>query len=142
MDGSGKSAWDNNTVEIHGQRFHVMEALSEQADVRYKAYLRDRGISYVTAGADAMDLPLLMRKLKNRFDVRILMVGGGGILNWSCIADIQCDEISIVTAPAADGSTQTQTLFMAKAPFSTDEPAEFNLIEGRSLGSSLTSPHG
>lgn len=137
VDSAGKSAWEESTFEMHGQKFHVVEALSDKADVRYKAHLKAHGISYITAGADAMDLPLLMRKLRNKFGVKMLMIGGGGILNWSCIEDALCDELSIVMTPAADGSARTQSLFMAREPFAVDQPVEFNLLEGRPLGSSI-----
>ena len=38
-----------------------------------------------------------------------------------------CDEISVVIAPCADGSTKTQTLFQTKEGLSTDEPVGFTL---------------
>ena len=71
------------------------------------------------------------------FEIRTGMVigpfipvyGGGAVLNWSFIQKGYCDEVSLVVAPAADGSVKTQTLFMAKDGFSDDTPVSFSLLD-------------
>lgn len=133
IDSAGKCAWDSGTFDMEGTAFHVVEVITNEADPRYKAYLKERGISYINGGDDAMELPMVMEKLADLFDVRTLMIGGGGILNWSCIQYGLCDEVSIVIAPAADGSTETQSVFMAKSPFTQDLPVVFNLLGARPL---------
>lgn len=137
VDSSGKCAWESPTLDMEGTEFHVVEVLTDQADPRYKAYLKEREISYINGGDDAMDLPMVMHKLADLFGVHTLMIGGGGILNWSCIQYGLCDEISIVVAPAADGSTKTQSLFMAREPFTQDLPVVFSLLEARPLHDSI-----
>ena len=49
------------------------------------------------------------------------------MLNWSFIQAGMCDEVSVVIAAYADGSTKTQTLFQAKDGLSTEEPVGFTL---------------
>ena len=106
---------------------HVLEVLTEQASNAYKAFLRKRGISYIIAGKKTLDYSEALTKLKRLFGIETLMLGGGGVLNWSFIQAGMCDEISVVIAPCADGSAETQTLFQARAGLSTEEPVGFTL---------------
>ena len=55
------------------------------------------------------------------------MLGGGGVLNWSFIQAGLCDEVSLVVATSADGSTKTPTLFMEKEGLSEDKPVHLKL---------------
>ena len=66
------------------------------------------------------------------------MLGGGGVLNWSFTQEGLCDEVSVIMAACADGSTKTPTLFMEKEGLSDDKPVHFKLedvkiMEGDSL---------
>lgn len=45
---------------------------------------------------------LAMEKLYDLFDIHTLMLGGGGILNWSFIQAGMCDEISVVIAAGSN----------------------------------------
>lgn len=101
----------------------------------YKAFLRKLGISYIIAGEDQLDYALLLAKLKELFGIETLMLGGGGVLNWSFIQAGYCDEVSVVMAPAVDGSRETQTLFMTKEWLTTDTPKGFKLLEVKALDS-------
>lgn len=55
------------------------------------------------------------------------MLGGGGVLNWSFIQEGLCDEVSMVIAPAADGSADAPSLFDTKEGLSNDTPVSFTL---------------
>ena len=55
------------------------------------------------------------------------MLGGGGVLNWSFIQAGMCDEVSVVIAPVADGSSKTPALFNAKDEWASDTPVAFEL---------------
>lgn len=68
-----------------------------------------------------------MVKLKRLFGIETLMLGGGGVLNWSFIQAGMCDEISVVIAAAADGSVQTPALFAAKDGLAKEQPVGFSL---------------
>lgn len=56
----------------------------------------------------------VLDKLKSLFEIETLMLGGGVILNKSFIHVGMCDEINVVIAPCADGSTKTTALFSKK----------------------------
>ena len=111
VDSSGKLGWKSNILHYIDTTAHVIEILTEKASNSYKAFLRKLGIPYIIAGTDKLDYSLAMEKLYDLFDIHTLMLGGGGILNWSFIQAEMCDEISIVIAASADGSSSTPALF-------------------------------
>ena len=128
VDPSGKLGWKNCTLTYVDTTAHVLEVLTEKASNAYKAFLRKLGISYIIAGQSELDYALAMKKLKELFHIETLMLGGGGVLNWSFIQAGMCDEVSIVIAAAADGSTSTPALFSAKADFAPAKAVGFQLV--------------
>ena len=138
VDPAGRLGWESNTLTYVDTTAHVLEVLTEKAPNAYKALLRGLGISYIIAGQNHMDTALALSKLKTLFGIETLMLGGGGVLNWSFIQAGFCDEVSLVVAPCADGSTKTPTLFQSKEGLSTEEPVSFTLksadiLEGSAL---------
>ncbi|WP_195984554.1 RibD family protein [Clostridium sp. D33t1_170424_F3] len=127
IDPSGRLGWESDTLTYEDTAAHVLEVLTGKASNAYKALLRRLGISYIVAGEDSLDYSLALEKLKTLFGIETLMLGGGGVLNWSFIQQGMCDEVSVVMAPCADGSTTTQTLFQTKEGLSTDDPVGFTL---------------
>ncbi len=120
IDPSGKLGWESPDLTYRTTRAHVLEVLTGKASNAYKAFLRDLGISYVIAGDDELDFELLLDKLASMFGIQTLMLGGGGILNWSFIQAGLCDEVSVVVAPVADGSSDTPALFETAGRTSDD----------------------
>ncbi len=80
-----------------------------------------------------MDYRVLMEKLYRLFHIETLMLGGGGVLNWSFLQAGFCDEVSIVLAPAADGSNDTPALFAVRDGLSADVPMSFQLQQAEVL---------
>lgn len=128
VDPKGKLGWQSDTLTYETTTAHVVEVLTEQASNDYKAFLRRLGISYLLAGKDTLDYALALEKLKRLFGIKVLMLGGGGVLNWSFLQAGMCDELSLVVAPAADGNPRTQSLFRAQEGLSTDKPISFTLL--------------
>lgn len=127
IDPSGRLGWERNSLTYIDTTAHVLEVLTGKATNAYKAFLRRLGISYIIAGEETLDYAVALEKLKTLFGIETLMLGGGGVLNWSFIQAGMCDEVSVVIAPCADGSTKTPTLFQAKDGLSTDIPVGFIL---------------
>jgi len=107
IDPSGRLAWETN--DIDGD--HVVAILSQRVSDDYLAFLRQRGVSYVLAGEDEVDLPLAMEKIAGAFGVKTLMLEGGGRINGGMLAAGLIDEVSVLVAPAVDGRVGTPTLF-------------------------------
>lgn len=127
VDPSGKLGWKSSVLTYQDTTAHVLEVLTEKAGNAYKAFLRNLGISYIIAGTDSLDYALAMEKLKKLFGIETLMLGGGGVLNWSFIQAGMCDEVSVVIAAAADGSSDTPALFTTQGGFAPDKAVGFRL---------------
>ncbi len=127
VDPSGKLGWKSSKLTYVDTTAHVIEVLTEKTGNAYKAFLRKLGISYIIAGKETLNYELAMSKLKELFGIETLMLGGGGILNWSFIQAGMCDEISVVIAAAADGSRETPSLFEACDGLSSDKAVRFDL---------------
>jgi riboflavin biosynthesis pyrimidine reductase len=107
IDPSGRLAWESS--DITGD--HVVAILSERVSDEYLAFLRERGVSYVLAGACDVDLSLALEKIGERFGVRTLMLEGGGRINGGMLRAGLIDEVSLLLAPVADGRIGTPALF-------------------------------
>jgi 2,5-diamino-6-(ribosylamino)-4(3H)-pyrimidinone 5'-phosphate reductase len=107
VDSSGRLAWETN--DIDGD--HVVAILSERVSDAYLAFLRERGVSYLLAGARDLDLPLALEKIREQFGVRTLMLEGGGRINGGMLRAGLIDEVSLLLAPVADGRMGTPALF-------------------------------
>ena len=127
IDPKGVLGWQSNIVDYEQANAHVIEVLTNQASNAYKAFLRKMGISYILVGDKEIDYELTLSKLKELFHIDMLMLGGGGVLNWSFIQRGLCDELSLVIAAAADGDPATPALFSAKEGLSSVEGIGFEL---------------
>ena len=107
IDPRGRLAWQSN--DIDGD--HVVAILSERVSDDYLATLRERGVSYLLAGAREIDLPLALDRIGERFGVRTLMLEGGGRINGGLLDAGLVDEVSLLVVPVADGRIGAPTLF-------------------------------
>lgn len=89
--------------------------------------MRRLGISYIIAGEKEIDFNYLVKELKNSFNIKVLSVQGGGIINWSFINAGLVDELSILHVGVADGSSDTATLFEKSTYSDSTKPVEFEL---------------
>jgi riboflavin biosynthesis pyrimidine reductase len=110
VDATGRLAWQSS--EISGD--HVVAILSERVSDAYLAFLRERGVSYLLAGAHEVDLPLALDKVGKRFPVRTLMLEGGGKINAGMLRAGLIDEVSVLVAPVVDGRMGMPALFDAQ----------------------------
>lgn len=133
IDASGRLGWQENVVDYGSRESHVISVLTEQASNAYKDLLRRLGISYIVAGKDRLDNALVLHKLATLFGMERVMIGGGGVLNWSYLQDGLVDELSLLMAPVADGSPDAPSLFTAKEPLTRVQPRSFTLIEAKPL---------
>lgn len=127
VDPSGKLGWTSNELDYQDTKAHVLEVLTKKASNEYKDMLRKLNISYIIAGDETLDYNLVVQKLKELFHIENLMLGGGGVLNWSFIQAGLCDEVSIIISPSADGSSEAPSLFETRDGISEDTPVNFTL---------------
>lgn len=127
VDPRGVLGWKSNILHYVDTTANVIEVLTGKASNAYKAFLRKMNISYIIAGENDLDYTLVTQKLYSLFGIETLMLGGGGILNWSFIQAGLCDELSLVVAAAADGSADTPSLFSTRKNFSENTAKSFEL---------------
>jgi riboflavin biosynthesis pyrimidine reductase len=128
VDPSGKLGWTQNYVDyMKRPRAHIIEVLTEKVSDAYIAYLRKHAISYIFAGEDSLNCTLAAEKLKSLFGIEVLMLSGGGFINWSFLQEDLVDELSIVMAPVTDGETNTVTLFEKADYLPPKAPVAFSL---------------
>jgi 2,5-diamino-6-(ribosylamino)-4(3H)-pyrimidinone 5'-phosphate reductase len=111
IDPSGKLTWRSKAID--GE--HVITILSQRVSDDYLAFLRSQGVSYLFGGRAHIDLTQVLGKLANAFGIRRVLLEGGGKINGSFLVADLIDELSVLIAPIADGSTGTATLLDATA---------------------------
>lgn len=137
IDPSGKLDWQYNEVDYGGINSHVIEIITEKVGAPYRDLLRRQNISYLVAGQETLDMALALDKLNTTFGMQRVMIGGGGVLNWSFLRAGLVDEVSLVVAPFADGDTSTPGLFSAVEGLSNPGAQTFSLIEAREMEDSV-----
>lgn len=127
IDARGELAFEDNFSPYGGVNSHIIEVLTEQASNAYKHFLRKKKISYIIAGNQNIDYDLMLDKFYHLFDIKRMMVGGGGTLNWSFIQNGLVDEISLIMAPIANADPDGHRFFVAKEPYSQIKETAFKL---------------
>jgi riboflavin biosynthesis pyrimidine reductase len=107
LDPRGKLVWEAG--DVSGD--HVVALLTERVSDEYLASLRARGVSYLLAGHEEVDLRFALEKIAARLGVRTLMLEGGGGINGSFLRAGLIDEVSLLVAPVADGRVGMAALF-------------------------------
>lgn len=133
VDPLGEIGWESGTFRKSGRPdAHVIEILTEQAPEAYRAYLRSRGVSYILAGKDSLDCRIAGEKLFRMFEIRTMLICGGGTVNWTFLQQGVVDEVSLLLAPAADGSPDSVSVFEQSPFLKESRPVEFHLkvVEG------------
>lgn len=128
VDTKGEIGWESGLFQKAGRPdSHVIEILTEETNTAYKAYLRRHGVSYVLAGKETLDCQIAAEKLYRLFGIETMLVCGGGTVNWTFLQQGAIDELSLVIAPAADGSPTSVTVFEGSDFLPPSVPAEFQL---------------
>lgn len=107
-DTHGTLQWEGATME-DGRPLLIFT--SENAPAEYIAYLREKGISFIVTGKDAIDLANAMELLSSEFGVDRLAVLGGGVINGGFLAAGLIDEVSLLLAPGIDGREGWRAMF-------------------------------
>jgi riboflavin biosynthesis pyrimidine reductase len=127
IDPSGRLAWESS--DIDGD--HVVAILSERVSDEYLAFLRDRRVSYLLAGARDVDLALALEKIGAKFGLHTLMLEGGGRINGGMLSAGLIDEVSLLVAPIADGRIGTPALFDVEGENVTPYKLALEAVERR-----------
>ncbi|MBS1509451.1 MAG: RibD family protein [Bacteroidetes bacterium] len=123
MDPSGKCFWDTNMVTTE----HVIEVLTEKVSSAYLQHLRSKNVSYIFGGKTTIDLSLILEKLNRLFGIKRIRIDGGGHVNGSFLKAGLIDEMSLVLAPIADGTSGALSVFEVEKGYSKRMATHFTL---------------
>ena len=107
VDTVGKLRWAGG--DLDGD--HLICVLSERVPEDYLAMLREKGISYVVAGASSVDLAQALDRLGEHFGIRTLLLEGGGHINGAFLEAGLVDEVSLLLVPGIDGRPGIPAVF-------------------------------
>ncbi len=118
LDAEGKIAWGRS--DIGGDPIVVV--LTETVRDSHLAGLRRDGVSYLFAGKETLDLQLALESLNRELGIERLLLEGGGGINGSFLRAGLVDEISLIIAPALDGTKGAPSVFDASGPEAAGPP--------------------
>ena len=114
-------------------------AVCEAAPKERVDAIKKRGAHVIVAGKAHVELPLLMKILKEQFKVNKLMIEGGPTLNWHMLHDKLVDEIRLIHLPFIVGGSDTPSLVGGMHINTEDEMIRLNLKRYYMCGSNLVS---
>jgi riboflavin biosynthesis pyrimidine reductase len=137
VDPHGKLRWDDRVISDSDEGYdgaHIIEVLTEQVSDAFLEHLRLKGVSYIFAGKDKLDLERAAQKLTGLFGIDKLLLEGGGIVNDSFLIAGLVDKISLVIISVAETSEQAIPLFKISKYTSTNaRSAAFQLKAAEKL---------
>jgi 2,5-diamino-6-(ribosylamino)-4(3H)-pyrimidinone 5'-phosphate reductase len=107
VDTLGKLRW--SSCNLDGD--HLICIVSERAPADYLDMLQEKGISYVVAGKDSIDLKKAVHQLGKHFGIRTLLLEGGGHINGAFLQAGLVDELSLLLVPGIDGRHDIPAVF-------------------------------
>lgn len=135
VDIEGEIGWESGMFSNKGRaQAHVIEILTESTPLAYKAYLQDKGVSYIIAGKQQLDCNLAMEKLYKYFHIEKLLICGGGVVNWTFLHAGMVDELSLLLSAVTDGGSGKASLFTQISPLTEGKPVEFLLKHVEKIG--------
>lgn len=136
VDTKGELGWESGSFSGRGRsETHVIEILTESVSASYRAYLRKHGVSYIIAGKTELDCNAAMEKLYKLFNIKKLLICGGGVVNWTFLQAGMVNELSLVLSPVTDGSCGNAALFSQGSESGAGNPVEFELKTMKQIGS-------
>ncbi len=112
-------------------------AVGREAPEERIAALKEKGVDVVVAGADTVDLTLLMQILRQQYGIRRLMVEGGPTLNWAMLRHRLVDEIRLIHLPFIVGGADTPSLVGGMHIESEEEMIRLSLKQHYMCGTNM-----
>ena len=100
IDKNGKLPFPTGYGNFGGkQECHIITILSEDVDLKYLAYLQNKGVSYIFAGEKNIDLKVALKKLKDLFGIEKIICEGGPTTTQSFLNENLVDKLIILKHP-------------------------------------------
>jgi 2,5-diamino-6-(ribosylamino)-4(3H)-pyrimidinone 5'-phosphate reductase len=128
-------------ANVLGPDAKTVIAVSEEAPADRVAAIRRKGADVVVSGNAHVDLPLLMRILREDYNVRRMMIEGGPTLNWHMLHHHLVDEIRLIHLPFIVGGADTPSLVGGMHIESEDEMIRLSLKNHYLCGTNLVTEY-
>ena len=92
---------------------HSVALCSNTTPKAYLDYLDETHIDYIIRGVDHVDLREALSELNVRYDVNVVRVDSGGVLNGVLLRAGLVDEVSVLIDPCLVGGVTPRSLFRA-----------------------------
>lgn len=116
---------------------NILTILGKNATTDYLAALEEKGVSYLVTD-DVTNLRNVFTLVKHYFNVEVISLQGGGIIDGAMLAQGLVNELSLVMYPGIDGLTTAPSIFEYLG-HSEERPAEGQALEFLSVEQK---PHG
>ena len=107
LDTKGSLLWDNQKNED----IPILVLTSEKVNKDYLDYLESKNISWIAVGKDKINLKKGLEILFNEFNVKKVVIVGGGHINASFLNEGLIDEISVLIGAGIDGRKDMCSIF-------------------------------
>ena len=109
FDIEGEIPWKTNKGVFLGefgrnQISHILEVVTEKASKEYLAYLRSIDIPYIIGGNEEIDIAYTLKKLKNDYVMKKILLEGGPTINSSFFNQNFVDKIILFHVPLLGNS--------------------------------------
>lgn len=89
----------------------LLVIMSENVPEEHLNMLRNNNVSWIAVGKDHIDLHRAMEILSDKFNVKKLIIVGGGNINGGFLESGLVDEVSVMMAPGIDGRKGETAVF-------------------------------
>ena len=113
----------------HADGENIIAILGQSVSKEYLEHLQQMGISYLFAGEGGKDIKLAMHILYHEFNIKKLILEGGGIINGSFLKESLIDELSLMIYPGIDGLAGSSTIFDFMGGTTNELPAGNQTLE-------------
>jgi 2,5-diamino-6-(ribosylamino)-4(3H)-pyrimidinone 5'-phosphate reductase len=107
IDTLGKLRWSGSNISGD----HLICVMSERAPKDYLFMLREMEISYIVTGKTSVNLAKAVELLGQHFDIKTLLLEGGGHINGAFLEAGLVDEVSLLMVPGIDGRHEIPAVF-------------------------------
>lgn len=111
----------------------VIALCSHSTPRTYLDYLQKRHMEYILAGDDHVDLRVALEELSARYQVKVVRVDSGGILNGVLLRAGLVDEVSVLVDPCLVGGTTPRSIFVAPDLASPEGVIPLRLIHAENV---------
>ncbi len=110
----------------------IMHLVSHGVAAQYLWFLRRTGIPYLIGGEERVDLPLALKKMKDRLGVKTVLTSSGGRLSGALLKLGLLDEVHISFNPVIIGGFNTPVLFASPDLEEGEMPVSLEVVDMRS----------